>query len=41
MTREESSLETLWLQNTETMDNVQRIDRSNTAPSSKHLEMDL
>jgi hypothetical protein len=27
--------ETLWLQNVETMDKVQRIDRSNTAPSSK------
>jgi hypothetical protein len=35
MTREEPSLETLWLQNIETVDEVQRIDRSNTAPSSK------
>jgi hypothetical protein len=34
MTREEPSLE-MWLQNIETMDKVQRIDRSNTAPSSK------
>jgi hypothetical protein len=34
MTREEPSLET-WLQNIKTMDKVQRIDRSNTAPSSK------
>jgi hypothetical protein len=33
--REEPSLETLWLQNMETMDKVQRIDRSNTVPSSK------
>jgi hypothetical protein len=39
MTREEPSLETLWLQNIETMDKVQSTDRSNTAPSSKHLEM--
>jgi hypothetical protein len=28
MTREEPSLETLWLQNIETIDKVQRIDRS-------------
>jgi hypothetical protein len=35
MTREEPSLETLWLQNIRTMDKVQIIDRSNTAPSSK------
>jgi hypothetical protein len=35
MTREQPSLETLWLQNIETMDKVQRIDCSNTAPSSK------
>jgi hypothetical protein len=28
MTREGQSLETLWLQNIETMDKVQRIDRS-------------
>jgi hypothetical protein len=35
MTREEPSLETLWLQNIRLMDKVQIIDRSNTAPSSK------
>jgi hypothetical protein len=35
MTREEPSLETLWLQNIRTMDKVQIIDRGNTAPSSK------
>jgi hypothetical protein len=35
MTREEPCLETLWLQNTRTMDKVQIIDRSNAAPSSK------
>jgi hypothetical protein len=33
-TREEPSLQTLWLKNI-TMDKVQIIDRSNTAPSSK------
>jgi hypothetical protein len=35
MTRGKPSLETLWLQNIRTMDKVQIIDRSNTAPSSK------
>jgi hypothetical protein len=35
MTREEPSLETLWLKNTRTMDKVQITDRSNPAPSSK------
>jgi hypothetical protein len=35
MTREEPSLETLWLQNIRMTDEVQIIDRSNTAPSSK------
>jgi hypothetical protein len=35
ISRDGSLLETLWLQNTETMDKVQRIDHSNTAPSSK------
>jgi hypothetical protein len=35
MTREEPSLEMLWLQNIETMDKVQRIDHNNTVPSSK------
>jgi hypothetical protein len=35
MTREESALETLWLQKIRTMDKVQIIDRSNTVPSSK------
>jgi hypothetical protein len=35
MTREEPSLETVWLQNIRTMDKVQIIDRSNTAASSK------
>jgi hypothetical protein len=30
MTREEPSLETLWLRNTETMDNVRRINPTNT-----------
>jgi hypothetical protein len=39
MTREEPSLETLWLQNIRTMDKVQKIDRSNTALPSKHLEI--
>jgi hypothetical protein len=34
-TREEPSLETLWLINMETMEKVQKIDRSYTAPSSK------
>jgi flagellar biosynthesis/type III secretory pathway M-ring protein FliF/YscJ len=33
--RLEPSLETLWLQNIETMDKVQRIDRSCSVPSSK------
>jgi hypothetical protein len=35
MTREEPSLETLWLQNIGTMDKVHITDRSNTASSSK------
>jgi hypothetical protein len=35
MTREEPSLETLRLQNIRTMDKVQIIGCSNTAPSSK------
>jgi hypothetical protein len=35
MTREEPSLETLWLQNIGTMDLVQIIDHSNTVPLSK------
>jgi hypothetical protein len=35
MTTEETSLETLWLQNKGTMEKVQKLDRSNTAPSSK------
>jgi hypothetical protein len=35
MTREGPSLETLWLKNIGTMAEVQKIDRSNTAPSSK------
>jgi hypothetical protein len=35
MTREQPSLETLWLQNIETIEKVQRTGRSNTAPSSK------
>jgi hypothetical protein len=35
MTREEPSLETLWLKNIKSMDKIQIIDRSNTAPSSK------
>jgi hypothetical protein len=35
MMRDEPSLEMLWLQNIEMMDKVQRIDRSNAAPSSK------
>jgi hypothetical protein len=43
--REEPSFKTLWLKNMGTMDKVQIIDRSNTAPSSKttcskSLEMD-
>jgi hypothetical protein len=41
MMREEPSLEMLWLQNIETMDKVQRIDRSNTAPSSKTFRDEL
>jgi hypothetical protein len=32
---DEPSLETLWLKNIGTMDKVQKIDRSNTTPSSK------
>jgi hypothetical protein len=35
MTREEPTLETMCLQNTETMYKDQRVERSNTAPSSK------
>jgi hypothetical protein len=35
MTREEPSLETLWLKNTGTMYEVQKIYRSNKTPSSK------
>jgi hypothetical protein len=35
VSREESSLKTLWLRNIGTMDEVQKIDRSNTTPSSK------
>jgi hypothetical protein len=35
VSREEPSLETLWLRNMETMEKVQKIDRSYTAPSSK------
>jgi hypothetical protein len=35
MTREEPSLEMLWLKNIRTMDKVQITDRSNAAPSSK------
>jgi hypothetical protein len=35
MTREEPSLEMLWLKNIEMMDKVQKIDCSNTTPSSK------
>jgi hypothetical protein len=35
MTREEPSLETLWLRSIGTMDKVQKIDRSNATPSSK------
>jgi hypothetical protein len=35
MTREEPSLETLWLKNIGTMDEVQKIDCNNTTPSSK------
>jgi hypothetical protein len=40
MTRKEPSLETLWLQNIEMMDKVQRIDRSNDrlGPTYKHLK---
>jgi hypothetical protein len=41
MTRQEPSLETLWLQNIKTMDKVQIIDRSNTAPSSKTFRDEL
>jgi hypothetical protein len=40
MTREEPSLETLWLQNIRTMDKVQIIDQSNAAPSSKMLRVE-
>jgi hypothetical protein len=32
MTREKPSFETLWLQNIETMDQVQRLDRGNIRP---------
>jgi hypothetical protein len=39
MKREEPSLEMLWLQNIRMMDKVQIIDRSDTAPRQKHLEM--
>jgi hypothetical protein len=41
MTREEPSLETLWLQNIRTMDEVRIIDHSNTAPSSKTFRDEL
>jgi hypothetical protein len=34
-TREEPSLETLWFKNKETMEKVQNLKSSNTAPSSK------
>jgi hypothetical protein len=40
MTREEPSLETLWLQNIRMMDKVQIIDHSNTTPSSKTFRED-
>jgi hypothetical protein len=39
--RDGSSLETMWLQNVETIDKVQRIDSSNTAPSSKTFRDEL
>jgi hypothetical protein len=41
MSREEPSLETLWLQNIRTMDKVQIIDRNNRAPSSKTFRDEL
>jgi hypothetical protein len=41
MTKEEPSLETLWLRNIGTMDEVQIIDRSNTTPSSKTFRDEL
>jgi hypothetical protein len=37
MTREEPSFETLWLQNIETTDKVQRIDHSNCHLLKKEL----
>jgi hypothetical protein len=41
MTREEPSLEMLWLKNIETMEKVQKIDHSNTAPASKIFRHEL
>jgi hypothetical protein len=41
MTREEPSLETLWLRNKETMEKVQKIDRSYIAPPSKTFRDEL
>jgi hypothetical protein len=41
MTREEPSLETLWLQNIRALDEVQKIDRSNTEPSSETFRYEL
>jgi hypothetical protein len=41
MTREEPSLETLWLKNIGTMEKVKKIHRSNTAPSSKTFRDEL
>jgi hypothetical protein len=41
MTKEEPSLKTLWLQNIQTMDKVQRTDHSNTAASSETFRDDF
>jgi hypothetical protein len=39
--REEPPLEMLWLQNTETMDKVQRIDHSKKLPASYRIQISL
>jgi hypothetical protein len=41
MTREDPSLETLWLKNIRMMDKIQMTDPSNTTPSSKTFRDEL
>jgi hypothetical protein len=41
MMREEPSLETFWLKNIGKIEKVQKIDRSNKAPSSKTFRDEL